>query len=64
VEGPLSDNVFHVVVRVLEHRVADESRGSLGKVLVLSNDRTEPEKEIPLFGFGKLNSVKEEEPAP
>ena len=64
VEGPLSDNVFHVVVRVLEHRVADESRGSLGKVLILSNDRTEPEKEIPLFGFGKLNSVKEEEPAP
>jgi len=43
---------------VLEDRVADDSRASQGKVLILSNDRTEPQKEIPLFGFGKLNGAK------
>jgi hypothetical protein len=64
VEGPVGDNTFHVQVKVLEDRVASESRGSLGKVLILSNDRTEPEKEIPLFGFGKLNAAKAETTAP
>jgi hypothetical protein len=64
VEGPVGDNVFRVQVRVLEDRVADDSRASQGKVLVLSNDRTEPKKEIPLFGFGKLNGAKGENPAP
>jgi hypothetical protein len=28
--------------------------------MIFSNDRTEPEKEIPLFGLGKLNSAKTE----
>jgi len=51
-------------VRVLEDRVADDSRASQGKVLILSNDRTEPQKEIPLFGFGKLNGAKAESTAP
>jgi len=66
VEGPLSDNSFRVQVKVLEERVTEENRGILGKVMVLSNDRTEPEKEIPLFGFGKLNAAKGEgtPPAP
>jgi hypothetical protein len=66
VEGPLSDNSFRVQVKVLEERVTEENRGILGTVMVLSNDRTEPEKEIPLFGFGKLNAAKGEgtPPAP
>jgi hypothetical protein len=64
VEGPVGDNTFHVQVRVLEDRVADQSRAAQGKVLILSNDRTEPEKELPLFGFGKLNAAKGESPAP
>jgi hypothetical protein len=64
VEGPVGENAFRVQVRVLEDRVASESRGSLGKVLILSNDRTEPEKEIPLFGFGKLNAAQAESTAP
>ncbi|MGB8295176.1 MAG: DUF1573 domain-containing protein [Polyangia bacterium] len=63
-EGPVGDNVFRVQVRVLEERVADDSRASQGKLLILSNDRTEPKKEIPLFGFGKLNAAKGESPAP
>lgn len=64
VEGPLPDKSFRVQVKVLEDRVKKETRGSLGKVMVLSNDRTEPEKEIPLFGFGKLNAAKAEETPP
>jgi hypothetical protein len=64
VEGPVGENAFRVQVRVLEDRVPDESRASLGKVLILSNDRTEPKKEIPLFGFGKLNGAKGESTAP
>lgn len=64
VEGPVGDNTFHVQVRVLEDRVADDSRASQGKLLILSNDRTEPEKELPLFGFGKLNAAKAETTAP
>ena len=64
VEGPVGDNLFRVQVRVLEERVADDSRASQGKLLILSNDRTEPKKEIPLFGFGKLNAAQGESPAP
>jgi hypothetical protein len=60
VEGRISDNAFRVQVKVLEDRLTDGNRGSLGKLVILSNDRTEPEKEIPLFGFGKLNSVPAE----
>ena len=58
VEGPLSDGSFRVQVNVLEDRVKAETRGTLGKVMLLSNDRTEPAKEIPLFGFGKLNTAQ------
>lgn len=64
VEGPLPDKSFRVQVKVIEEQVKQETRGSLGKLMVLSNDRTEPEKEIPLFGFGKLNAAKAEETPP
>jgi hypothetical protein len=64
VEGPVGENAFRVQVRVLEDRVADDSRASQGKLLILSNDRTEPKKEIPLFGFGKLNGASAESTAP
>ena len=60
VEGPLADNAFHIQVKVLEDRPVDDRRGILGKLMIFSNDRTEPEKEIPLFGLGKLNSAKAE----
>jgi hypothetical protein len=64
VDGPLADNKFRVQVTVLEERLTAGERGSQGKLLVLSNDRTEPEKEIPLFAFGKLNSAPAETPEP
>jgi len=40
-----------VQVKVLEDRLNAEERGTLGKLVILSNDRTEPEKEVPLFGL-------------
>jgi hypothetical protein len=64
VDGPLADNKFRVQVTVLEDRLAGPDRGTQGKLVVLSNDRTEPEKEIPLFAFGKLNSAPAEAPPP
>jgi hypothetical protein len=56
----MADNRFQVQVTVVEDRLTTGERGSQGKLLILSNDRTEPEKEIPLFAFGKLNSVPAE----
>jgi hypothetical protein len=64
VDGPLADNKFRVQVTVIEERLTAGERGSQGKLLVLSNDRTEPEKKIPLFAFGKLNSAPAEMPEP
>jgi hypothetical protein len=61
VEGRISDNAFRIQVKVLEERLTEGDRSASGKLVILSNDRTEPEKEIPLFGFGKLNSVPAEE---
>jgi hypothetical protein len=64
VQGPVADNAFRIQVKVLEDRLADDRRGTLGKLMVFSNDRTEPEKEIPLFGLGKLNRAKAEPTPP
>jgi hypothetical protein len=66
IEGPLSDKSFRVQVKVVEESVKEENRGTVGKLVIVSNDRTEPEKEIPLFGFGKLNAARAEAvpPAP
>jgi hypothetical protein len=33
----------------------EETRGANGTLVILSNDRTEPEKEVPLFGLGRRN---------
>jgi hypothetical protein len=65
-EGPVADNAFRIQVKVLEDRLVDDRRSILGKLMVFSNDRTEPEKEIPLFGLGRLNRAKAEAipPAP
>ena len=64
IEGPLPDNSFRVQVKVVEEHVKVENRAAPGKIVVLSNDRTEPVKEIPLFGFGKLNAAKDEATPP
>ena len=64
VEGPSADGSYRVDVKVREERVKQDGRGAVGTLVVLSNDRTEPRKEIPLFGFGKMESAKSEATAP
>jgi len=47
-------HVFHVKVVADERQLKDATRAVTGKLLIVSNDRTEPQKEVPLLGFGKL----------
>ena len=62
-EGPFSasfaprDSVgdYTVTVSVQAARITDDARGSLGRLIIVSNDRAEPEKELPLFAFGAPN---------
>jgi hypothetical protein len=43
---------YEVTVGVREDRLARGARGTLGKLILRTNDASEPEKEIPLFAFG------------
>jgi hypothetical protein len=62
-EGPFAASFEHapngpsflVKVTVLDDHIDDETRGITGKLVVVSNDRTEPQKEIPLFAMGQVN---------
>jgi hypothetical protein len=51
------DGTYRVDVTVLSERIADETRAATGTLLIVSNDRTEPRKEVPLFGSGRINKV-------
>jgi hypothetical protein len=51
------DGTYRVDVAVLNERIADETRALTGTLLIVSNDRTEPRKEVPLFGSGRINKV-------
>jgi hypothetical protein len=63
VEGPFAASFEHapqgpsflVKVTVLDDHIDDETRGITGKIVIVSNDRTEPQKELPLFGMGQVN---------
>ncbi len=63
VEGPFAatfehaseGEFFRVKVTVLDDQIEDDTRGVTGKLVIVSNDRTEPQKELPLFGFGQVN---------
>jgi hypothetical protein len=64
-EGPFQANferagegAFRVKVAAVEPRIDDETRSVTGKLVILSNDRTEPKKELELFGFGQVNRVE------
>jgi hypothetical protein len=54
------DNTYRIDVSVASDRIADEARTATGTLLIESNDRSEPHKEVPLFGSGRINKV----PAP
>lgn len=64
-EGPFAarfehaedDNTYQINVTILKDRIEDEARSAAGTLLILSNDRTEPKKEVPLFGTGRVNKV-------
>jgi hypothetical protein len=51
------DNTYRVDVTVLGDRIADEARSAVGTLLIISNDRAEPRREVPLFGSGRINKV-------
>jgi hypothetical protein len=65
-EGPFSAQLepneqrgtYHVIVKTLNEKIPDETRGLSGTLLIESNDRREPLKEVPLFGFGQVNKVR------
>lgn len=65
VEGPFAarfehaedDNTYRIDVTVLNERIPDEATTAVGTLLIVSNDHTEPRKEIPLFGSGRINKV-------
>ncbi len=46
---------YTVTVAVRTDGIAGDARGTVGRLLILSNDRAEPEKELPLFAFGGKN---------
>jgi hypothetical protein len=52
------DATYRIDVRVLDDRIEDEARTAMGTLLIVSNDRTEPRKEVPLFGSGRINKVR------
>ncbi len=57
------DNAYHIDVTVVKDRIDDEARSAAGTLLIVSNDRTEPEKKVPLFASGRVNKVAAPEPA-
>jgi hypothetical protein len=66
-EGPFSASFarrdagnYTVTVSVEPERITSDARATLGRLLILSNDRAEPEKELPLFAFGAVNHAPAE----
>jgi hypothetical protein len=47
---------YRVTVTARTERISGDARGTLGRLVISSNDRTEPKKELPLFAFGAPNS--------
>lgn len=57
-EKPNPDGSTTITVRVQNEEIADEARAATGRLLIDSNDEREPRKEVPLFGFGKVNKAE------
>jgi hypothetical protein len=56
-EHAQDDNTYQVDVTVVKERIEDEARSAVGTLVIVSSDRTEPQKEVPLFGSGRVNKV-------
>lgn len=73
VEGPFTARVlapdrgaperYEVEVGVDTQRLSPEVRGVSGRLRLVSNDRSEPEREIPLLALGKVGAADVERPA-
>jgi hypothetical protein len=56
--GPFAADVskqgagFRVTVHVLESQIQPGARGAQGRLRIVSNDASEPEKELPLLAIG------------
>ncbi len=46
---------FPVEIRVLDDQIGENARSATGTLLIVSNDATEPRREIRLLGFGRVN---------
>jgi hypothetical protein len=65
-EGPFTasfehadaDGQYRVKVTAIDRRIAEDARAASGRLLIISNDRTEPKKELEIFGFGRVNRVE------
>lgn len=57
VERPNPDGSVPITVRVKKRELPGDARAASGKLLIQSNDAREPRKEVPLFGFGKVNTL-------
>jgi hypothetical protein len=59
-EGPFSASIEpgappRVKVTVVQAGMDPETRGAVGTLVIVSNDRTEPRKEISIMGMGRIN---------
>ena len=54
-EKPNPDGSTSIVIRVKNDEIPDDARAATGRLLIESNDKREPRKEVPLLGFGKVN---------
>ncbi len=57
VEKPHPDGRVPITIRVKNHEIPDDARSATGKLLIQTNDPREPNKEVPLFGLGRINKV-------
>lgn len=56
-QKPVPDGSTPITIRMQNDAIPDEARAASGRLLIESNDQREPRKEVPLFGFGKVNKV-------
>jgi hypothetical protein len=50
-----AEGQYRVKVTALDRRIGEDARAVTGKLLIISNDRTEPKKQLEIFGFGRVN---------
>lgn len=69
IAGPFSAAIEHpgsgparIVVTLLDEQLAPGAQSAVGTLLVVSNDRSEPRREVPLLAYGKLQRAGASQP--